>query len=101
MRKIGKQLLYFVMSMGYTFTVGRICEMEVDTMNSLGFQVQRRRERLSLTQQKLADRMGVAVARISEIERGCNEDPRLSTLVSLAKALETSLPDLLKRAVSA
>jgi transcriptional regulator with XRE-family HTH domain len=45
----------------------------------------------NLTQQDLADRMGVSVPRISEIEQGKVSNPRMDTLVKLARALRVSL----------
>ncbi|MGQ0565628.1 MAG: helix-turn-helix domain-containing protein [Gemmobacter sp.] len=53
------------------------------------------RKALGLTQGELAEKAGVRVATVSDIESG-KIDPRLSTLVSLAAALGVGVGDLVK-----
>ncbi len=64
--------------------------------NKLHENIRKRRESLGITQQELANRMGVSVPRISELENGKSENPRLTTLEALAKALELPLPTLVQ-----
>ncbi len=52
------------------------------------------RKSRGMTQQQLADALGVARPRISELERGANAF-RLRTLFKLAAALDVSPADLL------
>ena len=55
------------------------------------------RQRLGITQYQLAKRTGRTVQHISQIEHGKSE-PRLSTLIMLAKALEIDVGDLVREA---
>jgi transcriptional regulator with XRE-family HTH domain len=56
--------------------------------------VKRLRAAAGLTQQQLATAAGLSVSVVSQIEQGTNEDPRLSTLAALARALGASLDAL-------
>lgn len=62
--------------------------------------VKQLRRRLHLTQRELAERMGVATSRIGEIESGINKNPKMSTIESLAKALEVPIGELLENYTS-
>jgi transcriptional regulator with XRE-family HTH domain len=53
------------------------------------------RTRRALSMRALAKRAGMEGSEISRLERG-DRDPRLSTIVRLARALELSLPELLR-----
>lgn len=53
------------------------------------------RKALGLTQAELAEKAGVRVATVSDIESG-KIDPRLSTMVSLAAVLGVGVGDLVK-----
>ena len=55
------------------------------------------RQRLGITQYQLAKRTGRTVQHIYQIEHGKSE-PRLSTLIMLAKALEIDVGDLVREA---
>lgn len=58
---------------------------------------QARRAALGLTQAQLAERAGMHQTRVSEIERGDNLDPRLSTIEALARALGCRVDQLLEK----
>lgn len=60
---------------------------------SLGAEVRRRRTDLGLTIEELAIRSGLSANFVGTIENG-HRDPSLSTLLALAKGLETSIRDL-------
>ena len=55
-----------------------------------GATVRRLRSELKLSQDDLAQRVGVTRVSISDIERGVRSDMRVSTLSKLAKALGVS-----------
>jgi len=57
--------------------------------------LRRTRERAGISQEELASRCGLHRTEISFLERAQRE-PRLSTIVKLAKALDVSAGDLLK-----
>jgi transcriptional regulator with XRE-family HTH domain len=61
--------------------------------------VSRARKRQHLTQEEVSDRSGIHVTEVSRIERGLR-DPRVTTLVRLAEALEVSPAVLLKGVAS-
>jgi len=54
---------------------------------------------LDMTQPELADRVGMRVASISEMERG-DIGPSLNSLAPIADALHTTVPDLFKYVAS-
>ena len=60
----------------------------------LARRIRSRRKRLRLSIQEVADRAGMAHARVSDLERGVGRDPRLSTLRRVARALETVVGEL-------
>ncbi len=51
----------------------------------------RMRKKQGLTQEELARRSGLATATISKLEEGKSTDPKMSTVLKLAMALECSL----------
>lgn len=53
-----------------------------------------RRKRLGLTQQELAERCKTTQQTIAKIEQG-SVDPKLSTIIKIAEALECEVTDLL------
>jgi transcriptional regulator with XRE-family HTH domain len=65
--------------------------------SAFGDYIRERRLHLNLTQEQLAERMGGAYTQsdISRLERGLVGLPRLTTVVSLAAALEVSVGDVL------
>lgn len=62
----------------------------------LGREVRRRRQALGLTLEQLAERSGLTPNYIGTVEHG-RRDPSLSTILALAKGLETSPADLFGR----
>jgi transcriptional regulator with XRE-family HTH domain len=56
-------------------------------VGNLGKNLREARERLSLTQEQVAERSGVQAGEVSRIERG-KRDPQVSTLEKLAAAVE-------------
>jgi DNA-binding XRE family transcriptional regulator len=62
-------------------------------LHALGREVKRRREELSLSQEKLAEKCGFDRTYISMLERGVR-NPSLSNLIKLANGLETSVSQL-------
>ena len=58
--------------------------------------VRRFRKQRKLTQQELAVAAGLTVGYIGQLEIGMHEDPKLSTLRKLAKALGVPVKELLE-----
>lgn len=72
-------------------------------MKLLGERIRRERRERGLTQEQLAAKSGVGEASIARLEAGRVEsgtiqDPRLSTLVKIANALDMTVHDLLPTA---
>lgn len=67
--------------------------MEID-YKSIGMRVNRFREDLGYSQERLSELSGVDNSNISHIERGATK-PSLPTLVKLANALDVSMDDLI------
>ena len=61
----------------------------------LGVNLKWERERRALSMSRLAQMAGTHASEISRLEKG-SRDPRLSTMVRLARALEIPLSDLLR-----
>jgi transcriptional regulator with XRE-family HTH domain len=53
--------------------------------------LRRIRKKKGLTQEEVARRCGLATATISKLEEGKSTDPKMSTVLKLAMALECSL----------
>lgn len=66
-----------------------------DLRSALGSRVRKRRQKLGLSQEELAERAGLHWTYVSGIERG-RRNPGLNTLSTLASALRLSLADLVK-----
>lgn len=64
-------------------------------MAGLGTNLREARERLGLTQEQVAERSGVHATEVSRIEGG-KRDPKVSTVVRLAKAVEVEPGELLR-----
>jgi len=64
-----------------------------DLRAAFGYRVRELRQRLGLSQERLAERAGLHFTYISGIERG-RRNPGLNILARLAKALTVSLPVL-------
>ena len=63
---------------------------------AIGRELRRRRKAAGLTLEQLSLLSSAAVPTVSHIERG-NRDVKLSTLVSLARAVNADLPDLFEK----
>jgi len=66
-------------------------------LKSVGRRVRSAREALQLTQEQLAERAGLHVSYVGQIERGLRE-PSLKSLFAVAKALNLQISDLLSEA---
>lgn len=62
--------------------------MEAEGHASFGHVLRRARRHAGLTQESLAERSGISVRAITDLERGVNRSPRRDTLEMLAEALE-------------
>lgn len=63
-------------------------------LKDIGHRVRKTREDLDLTQEQLAERAGLHVSYVGQIERGLRE-PSLKSLVSVSKALNMGVDELL------
>ena len=61
--------------------------------NTLGSHIRKIRKSKGLTLKDLAEKSGLSIPYLSDIERGA-VNPSLKTLQSIAKALELSLPEI-------
>lgn len=68
------------------------------TIMSLGKNISKHRKRARMTQQDLADAIGVSYSRISEIENG-RGNPRIGTIEKIADALQTTVSKLTREIV--
>lgn len=59
---------------------------------SLGKKIQRRRKVLNVTQEELAEKVGISLVYVGYIEQG-RYAPSLKVLEKIARALKTSLSD--------
>jgi transcriptional regulator with XRE-family HTH domain len=64
---------------------------------SLADRLEQLRKAAGLNQQELADKAGLSMSVVSQIERGKKLDPRVSTIEALADALGVSVDELLGR----
>ena len=65
-------------------------------MSNIGVTLRKIREARGISQEKLARSADVSNNTIIKIEAGKNQNPTLDTLKRIAKALETSVDDLIK-----
>ncbi len=63
-----------------------------DVQKELGQKVRNLRRALGLTQEQLAERAGISLKHLGELERG-RSNPTLSSLVGLASSLGVPLPE--------
>jgi predicted transcriptional regulator len=75
--------------------VGGTCGATRMLRMALSDTIRRHRRRADYTQEELAQEAGVGVATIARIETGEIEEPRVSTLRKLAKALDLDTRELL------
>lgn len=64
-------------------------------VSRIGQSLKRLREQRELSCRELAERAGVTHGNISHIELGWTTDPRISTLLAIAKALDVPLSELI------
>jgi transcriptional regulator with XRE-family HTH domain len=62
----------------------------------LGARIKAGRERVGLTQQELANHVGITRVYVAKLEGGDRDSPSLPVLERIAKALGVKLVDLLK-----
>ena len=62
----------------------------------LGARIKAGRERAGLTQQELADRVGITRVYVAKLEGADRDSPSLPVLERIAKAIGVKLVDLLK-----
>lgn len=70
---------------------------EQDGLEEIGERIRRLRERRGWSREALAYHSGRSWAAIEQIETGRRRDPRISTLMALAGALDVKVEDLLPR----
>lgn len=68
----------------------------MDEARRLGGRIRRMRKRLGLTQDELAERAGISLQHMGDMERG-GANPTFSCLVRLAGALDADVEDLFER----
>ena len=69
-----------------------------DIRYRFGFAVRTRREELKLTQEELAERVGIHRTYLSDIERG-TRNPSLINIDRIATSLSISLPELFSKVI--
>ena len=69
--------------------------MQKDFYKILGANIKQRRKALQMTQQELADKIGISLNFMGKIEVAFSK-PSLDTLIMIAEALDTTVSDLVK-----
>ena len=67
--------------------------MNESFFNNLALNIKKNRKRLHLTQQQLADRVGVGLNHIGKVEVGYSK-PSIDLIISIATALEVTVSEL-------
>ena len=65
-------------------------------LSTIGKNIRRYRKKLGLSQDKLSKLAGVAYNTVVKIESGENQNPTITTVQKIAKALNVSLDELTK-----
>jgi len=65
-------------------------------LSTIGKNIRRYRKKLGLSQDKLSKLAGVAYNTVVKIESGENQNPTITTVQKIAKALDVSLDELTK-----
>ncbi len=73
-------------------------QLSEDVRPAVGFAVAARRRALRISQEELAQRAGLSRGQVAQLELDIIHYPKLDTLLALAKALETTLGNLLRDA---
>lgn len=68
-----------------------------EVLRIIGANIAAARAHRKISQNQLALRTGVSLSTLNEIETRCHRDIRISTLVALAKELDVSLVQLLRK----
>ena len=76
-----------------TVCTGKGCEMDHNRI-ALGKRIKTLRESANLTQAQLAEKAGISLKHLGELERG-RANPRLSSLENISQSLGISIVDLL------
>jgi transcriptional regulator with XRE-family HTH domain len=58
--------------------------------------IKRYRTKMGLSQDQLARKAGITYSTLTKLESGVNQNPKVKTLLQIAKALEVTLNDLMK-----
>ncbi len=69
--------------------------MQKDFYKILGINIKQRRKALHMTQQELADKIGISLNFMGKIEVAFSK-PSLDTVILIAEALDTTVSDLAK-----
>ena len=81
-------------------TILNLCYQNFEDMarvkNNIGDNIKKLRSKLNLTQDDLARKSGVKYTTLSKIESGVVTKPTVHIIAKIAKALNTSIEDLLK-----
>ncbi|TYP56808.1 helix-turn-helix domain-containing protein [Thermosediminibacter litoriperuensis] len=60
------------------------------------FKIKYTREKAGITQEKLAEKVGISRIYLNELENGRKKNPSFNLLKKIAKALEVKISDLLE-----
>ena len=60
----------------------------------MGYKIKELREKMSMTQEELAKKIGISRVTISLLENNATKEVMISTLKALAHALDTTVADL-------
>lgn len=66
------------------------------TLPPLARRLKELRDARGLTQQQMAGQAGLSMSLVTQMEQGTKADPRLSTLLALARALGVAVADLIR-----
>lgn len=69
--------------------------LTTDETKRLGKRIQAIRKAREMSQAQVSDKSGLSIDTLTRLETGKGQEPKLSTLIALAEALETSLNDLI------
>ena len=78
-----------------TLSTGGEQDVTHKQQTELASRLKQLREARGMSQQVLAITAGLSVSIVARMEQGVKEDPRLSTLLKLAQALDVGVGDLL------
>lgn len=70
--------------------------MSTEKLSTISRNIKQRRKKVGFSQDKLSKLADVAYNTVVKIESGENPNPTIETLLKIAKALNTSIEELLK-----